>query len=132
MLLNDSMLLRIAVPRNSRATAYCAFDGKGRVELRQGDHVTIAASQYPFPTVLSQPTEWFDSISRTLRWNNRGAQQKAWDGDADEKDGEEQDAGFDIDFDNDEADHDSGYSAEGSQSGGRASPMRKGMVLPFL
>jgi len=132
MLLNDSMLLRIAVPRNSRATAYCAFDGKGRVELRQGDHVTIAASQYPFPTVLSQPTEWFDSISRTLRWNNRGAQQKAWDGDADEKEGEEQDAGFDIDFDNDEADHDSGYSAEGSQSGGRASPMRKGMVLPFL
>lgn len=132
MLLNDSMLLRIAVPRNSRATAYCAFDGKGRVELRQGDHVTIAASQYPFPTVLSQPTEWFDSISRTLRWNNRGAQQKAWDGDEDEKDGEEQDTGFDIDFDNDEADHDSGYSAEGSQSGGRASPMRKGMVLPFL
>ena len=132
MLLNDSMLLRIAVPRNSRATAYCAFDGKGRVELRQGDHVTIAASQYPFPTVLSQPTEWFDSISRTLRWNNRGAQQKAWDGDADEKDGEEQDTGFDIDFDNDDADHDSGYSAEGSQSGGRASPIRKGMVLPFL
>ncbi|KAL1592847.1 NAD(+) kinase [Paraconiothyrium brasiliense] len=132
MLLNDSMLLRIAVPRNSRATAYCAFDGKGRVELRQGDHVTIAASQYPFPTVLSQPTEWFDSISRTLRWNNRGAQQKAWDGDAEEKDGEGQDNGFDIDFDNDEADQDSGYSAEGSQSGGRASPMRKGMVLPFL
>jgi NAD+ kinase len=132
MLLNDSMLLRIAVPRNSRATAYCAFDGKGRVELRQGDHVTIAASQYPFPTVLSQPTEWFDSISRTLRWNNRGAQQKAWDGDADEEDGEEQDNGFDIDFDNDEADQDSGYSAEGSQSGGRASPIRKGMVLPFL
>ncbi|KAJ4305838.1 NAD(+) kinase [Kalmusia sp. IMI 367209] len=132
MLLNDSMLLRIAVPRNSRATAYCAFDGKGRVELRQGDHVTIAASQYPFPTVLSQPTEWFDSISRTLRWNTRGATQKAWDGDAEEKDGEEQDTGFDIDFDNDDADHDSGYSAEGSQSGGRASPIRKGMVLPFL
>jgi len=131
MLLNDSMLLRIAVPRNSRATAYCAFDGKGRVELRQGDHVTIAASQYPFPTVLSQPTEWFDSISRTLRWNTRGATQKAWDGDAEGKEGDEQDTGFDIDFDNDDADHDSGYSAEGSTSGGRASPIRKGMVLPF-
>lgn len=72
MLLNDTMLLRVAVPRNSRATAYCAFDGKGRVELRQGDYVTIAASQYPFPTVLSKPTEWFDSISSTLRWNTRG------------------------------------------------------------
>ena len=133
MLLNDSMLLRVAVPRNSRATAYCAFDGKGRVELRQGDHVTIAASQYPFPTVLSRPTEWFDSLSRTLRWNNRGAQQKAWDGDEEEgEDGEKRDTGFDIDFDNDDVDHDSGYSAEGSTTGGRSSPIRKGVVLPFL
>ena len=132
MLLTDSMLLRVQVPRNSRATAYCAFDGKGRVELRQGDHVTIAASQYPFPTVLSQPTEWFDSISRTLRWNTRGAQQKAWDGDAQEdEEGEKKDTGFDIDFDDDN-DHDSGYSAEGSQNGGRESPIRKGMVLPFM
>ena len=80
MLLNDTMLLRVAVPRDSRATAYCSFDGKGRVELRQGDHVTIAVSQYPFPTVLNRPTDWFDSISRTLRWNNRGAQQKGWSG----------------------------------------------------
>lgn len=133
MLLNDTMLLRIAVPRNSRATAYCAFDGKGRVELRQGDHVTIAASQYPFPTVLSQPTEWFDSLSRTLRWNTRGAMQKAWDGDEKEgADGKEQDTGFDIDIDNDDVDRDSGYSAEGSSAGGRDSPIRKGVVLPFL
>ncbi|KAF2729376.1 ATP-NAD kinase [Polyplosphaeria fusca] len=132
MLLTDSMLLRVQVPRNSRATAYCAFDGKGRVELRQGDHVTIAASQYPFPTVLSQPTEWFDSISRTLRWNTRGAQQKAWDGDAQEGDEDKkQDSGFDIDFDDDN-DQDSGYSAESSQVGGRESPIRKGVVLPFI
>ncbi|KAH8626492.1 NAD(+) kinase [Alternaria alternata] len=132
MLLNDSMLLRIAVPLKSRATAYCAFDGKGRVELRQGDHVTIAASQYPFPTVLSQPTEWFDSISRTLRWNSRGATQKAWDGDDDEETEEEKEPDFDIDFDNDDVDRDSGYSAEGSTVDGRGSPIRKGVVLPFL
>ncbi|KAG9194182.1 NAD(+) kinase [Alternaria panax] len=132
MLLNDSMLLRIAVPLKSRATAYCAFDGKGRVELRQGDHVTIAASQYPFPTVLSQPTEWFDSISRTLRWNSRGATQKAWDGDEDEEAEEEKEPDFDIDFDNDDVDRDSGYSAEGSTVDGRGSPIRKGVVLPFL
>lgn len=131
MLLNDSMLLRVAVPRNSRATAHCAFDGKGRIELRQGDYVTIAASQYPFPTVLSQHTEWFDSLSRTLRWNNRGAQQKAWDGDVKEgEDDGDANAGFDIDFDNE--DMDSGYSAEGSSAGGHDSPIRKGMVFPFL
>jgi NAD+ kinase len=131
MLLNDSMALRVAVPLRSRATAYCAFDGKGRVELRQGDHVTIAASQYPFPTVLSQPTEWFDSISRTLRWNSRGATQKAWDGDEEDTANEEE-ATFDIDFDNDDVDRDSGYSAEGSTVDGRGSPQRKGIILPFL
>lgn len=123
MLLNDSMLLRVAVPRNSRATAYCAFDGKGRVELRQGDHVTIAASQYPFPTVLSRPTEWFDSLGRTLRWNTRGAQQKAWDG-ADEK-GDEGEDKFDIDIDDEDPGRDSGYSAATS-SAGNGSPARRG------
>jgi NAD+ kinase len=135
MLLTDSMALRVAVPRNSRATAYAAFDGKGRVELRQGDYVTIAASQYPFPTVLSRQTEWIDSISRTLRWNTRAATQKGWvngqaedDNDCaidDEEDQlREQKTGpdFDIDFDDEEA-RDSGYSAEGSSAGvGGGSP----------
>jgi NAD+ kinase len=79
MVLSDTMLLRVSVPRNSRATAYCAFDGKGRIELKQGDHVTITASQYPFPTVVRTDTEWFDSVSRTLRWNVRAATQKAFD-----------------------------------------------------
>lgn len=79
MVLSDTMLLRVSVPRGSRATAYCAFDGKGRIELRQGDCVTITASQYPFPTVTRTDTEWFDSVSRTLRWNVRAATQKAFD-----------------------------------------------------
>ena len=120
MLLNDTMMLRVVVPRGSRATAYCSFDGKGRVELKQGDYVTIAASQYPFPTVLSQPTEWFDSISRTLRWNTRGAQQKAWDaGDAEADDGASEQ--WDIDT------VDSGvYSGESSTS---ASPLRRQMSM---
>ncbi|KAI9717647.1 MAG: hypothetical protein M1812_004592 [Candelaria pacifica] len=78
MILSDTILLRVCVPSTSRATAYCSFDGKGRVELKQGDYVTLAASQYPFPTVLAQSTEWFDSLSRTLRWNLRGATQKAF------------------------------------------------------
>jgi NAD+ kinase len=128
MLLNDSMALRIAVPKHSRATAYCAFDGKGRVELRQGDYVTIAASQYPFPTVLSKSTEWFDSISRTLRWNNRGAMQKAWQegsADGESSDSKAAEEGFDIDFEDEDA-RDSGYSAEGSSAGaGGGSPRRK-------
>ncbi|ORY89383.1 hypothetical protein BCR35DRAFT_288081 [Leucosporidium creatinivorum] len=76
MLLPDSMELRICVPYNSRSTAWASFDGRGRVELRQGDHIKVTASQYPFPTVCAdnQSTDWFHSISRTLKWNERERQ----------------------------------------------------------
>jgi NAD+ kinase len=76
MLLPDSMELRICVPYNSRSTAWASFDGRGRVELKQGDHIKISASRYPFPTVCAdkQSTDWFHSISRTLKWNERQRQ----------------------------------------------------------
>ncbi|KAM0262353.1 hypothetical protein ACHAQJ_001822 [Trichoderma viride] len=121
MVLSDTMALRIAVPRNSRATAYCAFDGKGRVELKQGDHVTITASQYPFPTVTRTDTEWFDSVSRTLRWNVRAAAQKPFDASSISPTGEEDDNSWDIDTD-------SAYyaSEEGSTA---ASPIRRQMSM---
>ena len=80
MLLNDTMALRVAVPQASRATAHCSFDGKGRIELRQGDYINIMASKFPFPTVVGSKMEWIDSVSRTLRWNTRQAQQKGWSG----------------------------------------------------
>ncbi|KAH7319957.1 NAD(H) kinase [Stachybotrys elegans] len=124
MVLADTMALRVAVPINSRATAYCAFDGKGRVELRQGDHVTITASQYPFPTVTRTDTEWFDSVSRTLRWNVRAAAQKPFDAKAvapgmPEEDSE--DLGWDIDTDS------AYYASEaGSVS---TSPVRRQMSM---
>jgi NAD+ kinase len=91
------------------------------VELRQGDHVTIAASQYPFPTVVRQQGEWFDSVSRTLRWNTRGAMQKAFDA-GNAKEGDDDDDGiWDIDTD-------SGFynSEENSAS---ASPLRRQMSM---
>ncbi|KAJ4468270.1 hypothetical protein J3R30DRAFT_1692981 [Lentinula aciculospora] len=76
MLLPDSMELRICVPYNSRSTAWASFDGRGRVELKQGDHIKITASKYPFPTVCAdkQSTDWFHAISRTLKWNERERQ----------------------------------------------------------
>ncbi|CAJ2501717.1 Uu.00g045700.m01.CDS01 [Anthostomella pinea] len=123
MVLSDTMLLRVSVPRNSRATAYCAFDGKGRVELKQGDHVTITASQYPFPTVMSTGTEWFDSVSRTLQWNTRAATQKGFDNKTDEVATikEEEEPEWDIDTDS------ACYASEdGSIS---ASPLRRQMSL---
>jgi len=118
MILSDTLLLRVSIPRNSRASAYCSFDGKGRVELRPGDHVTIAASQYPFPTVVKTGNDWFESVSRTLQWNTRGATQKGWDG-------AEENKAEDVDWD---IDTDSGFygSEEGSTS---ASPLRRQMSM---
>ncbi|CAG7556956.1 unnamed protein product [Fusarium equiseti] len=121
MVLSDTMALRVVVPRNSRATAYCAFDGKGRLELRQGDCVTITASQYPFPTVTRTDNEWFDSVSRTLRWNVRASAQKPFDADVAEDGKDDDEIGWDIDTDS------ACYASEdGSVS---ASPIRRQMSL---
>ncbi|CAC9888382.1 ATP-NAD kinase [Aureobasidium pullulans] len=125
MILNDSMELKVSVPTKGRGGGFVSFDGKGRIQLGLGDEVVVRASKYPFPTVLSQPMEWFDAISRTLRWNTRAADQKDWAGrDADDKDDELDEDGaakgskepeFDIDFE-DEMDsvRDSGYSGSSS------------------
>ncbi|KAJ3577097.1 hypothetical protein NPX13_g3471 [Xylaria arbuscula] len=123
MVLSDTMLLRVSVPRNSRATAYCAFDGKGRVELRQGDHVTITASQYPFPTVMSTNTEWFDSVSRTLQWNTRAATQKGFES----KSGSQ---AASVNGDEPEWDIDTDSACYASEDGSiAASPLRRQMSL---
>ena len=78
MVLSDTLMLRLVVPRHSRGGAYASFDGKGRVELRRGDEVRVEVGRYPFPTVVGEGGtggEWFDSVRRALRWNTRGAVQ---------------------------------------------------------
>ncbi|CCH45955.1 putative inorganic polyphosphate/ATP-NAD kinase [Wickerhamomyces ciferrii] len=77
ILLPDSMVLKVRVPKRSRSTAWAAFDGRSRVELQKGDYVSISASPFSMPTVMSSPTEYFDSVSRTLNWNIR-EQQKSF------------------------------------------------------
>ena len=81
MVLSDSLLLKVCIPKNSRSTAYASFDGKGRIELRRGDCVQVEAGRYPFPTVVGEGGtggEWFESVRRALRWNTRGAVQKGF------------------------------------------------------
>jgi len=125
MLLNDDMALKVSIPATGRGGAFVSFDGKGRVELGRGDEVVVRASRYPFPTVMGQPLEWFDSISRTLRWNTRAAEQKDWAGEsADPTDRDEQappqEPEFDIDFEGDDetvSAKDSGYSGSSSDAG---------------
>ena len=87
MVLSDTLMLRLVVPKNSRSTAFASFDGKGRVELRRGDEVRVEAGRYPFPTVVREGDEpggageeWFESVRRALRWNNRGVVQGGFSG----------------------------------------------------
>ncbi|KAJ5154323.1 ATP-NAD kinase PpnK-type alpha/beta [Penicillium coprophilum] len=132
MVLSDSHLLRIAVPKSSRSTAYCSFDGKGRVELRQGDYVTVEASQYPFPTVVANNNEWFTSVQRALRWNTRGAVQRGWDGgdaDVDLNSDPNEDEQWDIDMDNTLAGTDSGIGPSEDGDSLSPNPMRRQMSL---
>lgn len=132
MVLSDSLLLRIAVPAGSRSTAYCSFDGKGRVELRQGDYVTVEASQYPFPTVVANNGEWFQSVQRALRWNTRGAVQKSWhSGDASmvPTDDENEDEEWDIDTDAGYNGTDSGLGPSEDGDTGSNSPMKRQMSM---
>ena len=81
MVLSDTLMLKVCIPKNSRSTAYASFDGKHRVELRRGDCVQVEAGRYPFPTVVGPHGaggEWFDSVRKALRWNTRGAVQKSF------------------------------------------------------
>jgi len=127
MLLNDDMALKVSIPFTGRGGAFVSFDGKGRVELGRGDEVVVRASPYPFPTVMGQPLEWFDSISRTLRWNTRAAEQKGWTGQddgggdgGDDGEAKRKQPAFDIDFAEEEEtvnSKDSGYEGTGSESG---------------
>ncbi|CDO91778.1 unnamed protein product [Kluyveromyces dobzhanskii CBS 2104] len=74
IILPDSMTLKVKVPKASRSTAWAAFDGKNRVEMKKGDYIVITASPYSFPTLEARSTEFIDSISRTLNWNVRESQ----------------------------------------------------------
>ncbi|KAK9463716.1 ATP-NAD kinase-like domain-containing protein [Lipomyces oligophaga] len=72
----DSAVLRIGVPYNARTSAWTCFDGKDRIELQQGDYLTISASRFPFPMIQNKRlgSDWFESLSSTLNWNQRKIQ----------------------------------------------------------
>lgn len=80
MLLPDSMELKIVVPTDARAMAFVSFDGRHRVPLQQGDALVVTSSIYPVPTLClyDQTKDWFDSLGRCLRWNERAIRQKSF------------------------------------------------------
>ena len=76
MIFPDSMKLSIVVPKDSRATAWCAFDGKHRTELKFGDSINLRVSNYPVPIICetSEQDDFNSSIKDQLLWNVRVAQ----------------------------------------------------------
>lgn len=73
----DNTTIRIGVPYDARASAFCSFDGRSRVELTPGDFITVTASRFPFPKVQSEAgSEWYSGLSNTLNWNQRKRQKR--------------------------------------------------------
>lgn len=104
----DSMALQVKVPPRSRSTAWAAFDGRERVEIKQGHYVSVKASIFPFPTVRAATNGYFSSVSRVLNWNTRKEQRsfkhllsdknkRMWDEQAAQDLSDESDA-YDIDY----------------------------------
>ncbi|GAB1314158.1 UTR1 (Associated with ferric reductase activity) [Madurella fahalii] len=84
VILPDTIVLRIGVPYDARASSWASFDGRERVELRPGDYVTVSASRYPFACVQPhgrRSEDWINSISAKLGWNTRQRQKafKEWE-----------------------------------------------------
>ena len=83
LILPDSMVLRVGVPYDARTSVWASFDGRQRVELRQGDYITVSASRFPFPAIQSrkQNKDWFNSLSRNFHWGTRQKQKpfNEWD-----------------------------------------------------
>ena len=76
VVLPDSAELELRIPTDARDTAWVSFDGKMRVELRRGDAVRVRMSPHPLPTInkADQTNDWFGSLARCLRWNDRAEQ----------------------------------------------------------
>ena len=76
LLLPDTVEVKVGVPVQSRNTAWTAFDGRSRRELKQGDVISISASDFPVTAVnkINQSVDWFESIGRCLSWNYRTRQ----------------------------------------------------------
>lgn len=73
VLLPDSAELELKVPEGARGTAWVSFDGKEREELHQGDSIMVRMSEYPMPSInkTDETDDWFKSLVRCLRWNER-------------------------------------------------------------
>jgi len=72
-----SHLRGFQVPDDARSSAWVSFDGKSREQLQNGDSIQVSMSEYPMPSInkRDQTDDWFNSLVRCLRWNERQEQE---------------------------------------------------------
>jgi NAD+ kinase len=70
--------MTVRVAANSRNSAWAAYDGRNRREVKQGDSVVVTTSACPVPTInnTGHVTDWFDSLAECLHWNVRKQQKQ--------------------------------------------------------
>lgn len=76
LLLPDSVVIRLEVPRGARSSAWCSFDGRGSRELHVGDFVVVRSSPWPMPLLCrwTSTGDWIKSLKAKLLWNVRDVQ----------------------------------------------------------
>ena len=76
LLFPESATVRLQVPADARAAAWCAFDGRNSTPLRPGDFVVVRTSPFPLPLVCRTTAlgDWIRAIKVKLYWNVRERQ----------------------------------------------------------
>jgi NAD+ kinase len=76
MVFPDHVVLRCYVPKDARADAAVAFDGRYRRKLHRGDSLQIQMSAYPVPTLnrADHSSDWLGSLKRSFNFNTRTRQ----------------------------------------------------------
>ena len=64
------------VSMDSRCSAWVAFDGRERREMKRGDSLVIKFSHFPVPAVCQdgENKDWFGAMTMGLNWNLRASQ----------------------------------------------------------
>lgn len=73
VILPDYAQLVLKIAGDARSGALATFDGKFTTDLQPGDSVHVRMSPHPVPTINyeDQTLDWFNSIERCFKWNDR-------------------------------------------------------------
>lgn len=76
IIIPDTSQVRIKVSETARTSAWVSFDGRDRHELKRGESVVVAVSEFPVPCICNQgeSEDWFSAIKEGFNWNERTMQ----------------------------------------------------------